>query len=78
MERSVKRHWRDLAYHREVVHNMSKELQIKSLDDWYKVKTKDILSQPKGKMLLKAYSFSITKMLKTVYPEYPNQLEIPS
>ncbi len=48
---------------------MSYSVELKNLEEWYKVSTRDV-KRLGGSGLLKQYK-SMYTLLKTLYPEYP-------
>ncbi len=53
------------------IDDLAKKLQITNKEDWYKVTNAMLVSQSGGAKLLNAYNGSLSKLLSTVYPEYP-------
>ena len=47
-----------------------KELKISSLDDWYNVSKEDIKQFKGGNSIIANYNYSLTNILKSVYPEH--------
>jgi hypothetical protein len=62
--------WKHTYYQRVFCDWFAKKNNIKSFDDWYKVKVHDI-TEHGGSALFHYYERSMYKVLSTVYPEYP-------
>ena len=62
--------WNDIENHRRYVRWLEMEWEIKDREQWYEVKTKDLI-HCYGVSLLTRYSWQVPKILKAVYPSYP-------
>jgi hypothetical protein len=58
-----------VPHHRTFLDGLGKRLGIKLLDDWYKIKRKQILEQG-GSSILNFYNGSPSKMVRYVYEEH--------
>ncbi len=56
--------------HRKLLDKVGKQLNLKSYEDWYSVTTKQVRTLGKAG-ILNRYNGSLSKLLSTVYPEYP-------
>jgi hypothetical protein len=50
--------------------NLSHNLKIKHPEDWYSIRTQDIMNND-GKYVLEIFGNSIMEMLQRTFPEYP-------
>eukprot|EP01127_Copromyxa_protea_P017809 TRINITY_DN5486_c0_g1_i1.p1 TRINITY_DN5486_c0_g1~~TRINITY_DN5486_c0_g1_i1.p1 ORF type:complete len:518 (+),score=38.37 TRINITY_DN5486_c0_g1_i1:202-1755(+) len=62
------KHWDDVDNVKAYLEWLRDELDIRTIDGWYSVKTQDFINN-KGRGLLTKYSGSVSKLLTTVYPE---------
>ncbi len=62
--------WDNISYQRDFMDDLAKKLNITQPSRWYTL-TSSVLKQNNGSTLLKKYAGSISKLLTTVYPEYP-------
>ncbi len=65
-----RKYWHNLSNQRSFMDNLAKKLNITDHQGWYQV-TSTVLQHHGGKGLLAHYDFSPSKLLKSVYPEYP-------
>ncbi len=65
--------WEDLSNQRRYLDQVAQELNISTVQDWYRVRMVDILSQH-GHGLMNYYQRSLIHALETVYPDYPWQV----
>jgi hypothetical protein len=63
-------YWKSVQNQRAFLNEISPKLNIKSLEDWYSKSFADVVAHG-GRTMMGVYSSSISKMLTTVYPEYP-------
>jgi len=63
------RHWHSVANQRHFLEWMATQLNITDINGWYKVSASEVKKRG-GSGLLTHYGGSISKALKTVYPEY--------
>ena len=74
-------YWKDMKNQRQFLDYVYKELNFKSLDDWYNITyevspfkycliLKELKKHKGSYMLTNCYNSSIYKMLSTVYPEH--------
>jgi hypothetical protein len=61
--------WKDLVNQRNYIQWLAKELKITNMEDWYKVKHRDLRQIDSG-MLQTCYGNSLPNALKTLYPDY--------
>jgi hypothetical protein len=61
--------WYDINNQKEYLKWIAKNLNIQTLEDWYKISSIDIVNN-KGRGLINYYKGSFFKLLKTVYPDY--------
>src|SRR5689334_18500289 len=61
--------WDTIKNSRKFMDNLGKKLEYKSIEDWYKIKEKDIQDN-QGGTLLKKYNNTISKLIESIYPEY--------
>ena len=62
-------YWNRIENRLEYIEWLSKELQIKKLDDWMNVRREDFIKHG-GIELLIQFDNSIIKLLKSIYPEH--------
>lgn len=67
-------HWNDLSNQRNVVDKIGKELGLESLEDWYRIKSKDIRKFENGRRVLSRYKDSLSIALPKIYPDHNWQL----
>jgi hypothetical protein len=67
--RMGQRDWQDLNLQREYLSWAYNELKLKSLDDWYSVSKKQIISLH-GAALLRRYDQSLSQALSLAYPDH--------
>jgi len=63
------RHWQSIANQRHFLDWLAQQIGMKNMDGWYKVSASEVKKRG-GAGLLTHYGGSISKALKTVYPEY--------
>ncbi len=63
-------YWNDIANQRLFMNNLAKKLQITDAKEWYHVST-TMLKHHGASGLLQQFNGSPSKMLKSIYPEYP-------
>jgi hypothetical protein len=63
--------WKDIHVQRSTLEDIGKRLKVQQLNDWYKIRNADIIHHG-GSGLLSHYGNSLSKLLRTVYPEYPS------
>lgn len=66
-------HWKDIHVQRSFLLELGKKLNIPpgpDFEPWYKVTTK-VLRENGGRGLLGVYGFSMSRILKSVFPEHP-------
>ncbi len=63
-------YWKEFSNHRAFMDDVGKKLNITSSDGWYNI-THNKLMKHGASALLQHYSHSPSKLLTTVYPEYP-------
>lgn len=68
LKRFARGHWEDLANQRKFLDSISSTLNISKPEDWYKVKSTDVIKLG-GKGLLNRYNNSLIETLKVNYPE---------
>eukprot|EP01114_Cavostelium_apophysatum_P021826 TRINITY_DN7718_c0_g1_i1.p1 TRINITY_DN7718_c0_g1~~TRINITY_DN7718_c0_g1_i1.p1 ORF type:complete len:570 (+),score=80.59 TRINITY_DN7718_c0_g1_i1:26-1735(+) len=61
--------WKDRYYQRQFLDDVSNKSNFKSMDDWYKVTSDDVI-QHGGVALMKNFSMSVPRMLASIYPEF--------
>ncbi len=61
-----KTHWNTMENQREFMDWFAKENKISTIDDWYKIKIKDVVAKG-GKPVLEMHRNSLIKALQTVY-----------
>jgi hypothetical protein len=61
-------YWDDIANQRKFCDWFASQKDIKSSEDWHKIKVSDI-KQYGGSSIMQQYGNSLIKMLETVYPE---------
>ena len=66
---SNKGYWNDINNQRQFLDSISKDLKMKTHDDWYKLTAKDIRNKG-GYRLMQIYSGSLYKALQKIYPEH--------
>src|SRR5687767_13449017 len=62
--------WPKLENQRQFLNWLGQQLNIKNYEDWYKVRTVDVLQYRGGEHLLLLYGRSLSKALSTIYPDY--------
>eukprot|EP01114_Cavostelium_apophysatum_P022685 TRINITY_DN8291_c0_g1_i1.p1 TRINITY_DN8291_c0_g1~~TRINITY_DN8291_c0_g1_i1.p1 ORF type:complete len:560 (+),score=113.65 TRINITY_DN8291_c0_g1_i1:52-1731(+) len=62
--------WRDGSHRKEFLHRLSKKLNIRKWQDWYRVTLHDIVSNG-GSSLLNHFGNSPSKLITTLLPEHP-------
>ncbi len=62
--------WYNLEHQRSFMDGLAKKLNIEDKEDWYKVKGPSLLEHGGGRLLM-IYNGSMSKLLSSVYPEYP-------
>lgn len=66
-------YWDDFKHHRQLFDSIADELGINELNEWYKVKQKDIKKMA-DYVIHKYYQGSSIRAIQSIYPEYPWQL----
>ena len=66
-----KNYWSDKKNQRIFFDWLANKLQVKSVEDWYKVKPSDIINNGGTVLLCDIYHYSIINALVSVYPEMP-------
>ena len=64
-----KNYWDDINNQKEYLDWLGNQLNYKSMDDWYKIRGKDI-EENGGKGLLSKFNCSPTSLLKSAYPNH--------
>src|SRR5256885_592636 len=65
--------WKHLQVQRDYFDRLSKDLQLKELDDWYRVKVSEVRKRKGSVLLSRYYNDSLFQALSSVYPEYNRQ-----
>ncbi len=65
-----KGYWKNISNQRDFLNELAKKLNITEASGWYTV-TKEVLRQHGGSGLLQTYNNSPSKLLTTLFPEYP-------
>lgn len=65
---AAERKSQQIAKQRDFFEGLANSLNIRKLDDWYNVKTKDLYSISKN--ALSKYNSSLYKALSTIYPQH--------
>lgn len=60
--------WKDMNNQRRFMDWIGKELNVQNYQDWYKVKTSDILNRGGYSLLTNFYEGSLRKAILTIYP----------
>lgn len=55
--------------HRKFFENLGKEVNVKNMDDWYKVQISDIVERG-GKLIVRKYQYSMLKTMCCLFPEH--------
>lgn len=63
-------YWTDVVKHRALFDTIAERLQIKFLEDWYKVHTRQVLKAGAMSVLPRYYNHSLLKALRTLYPDH--------
>ncbi len=64
-------YWDDVSNQRGFMEDIRKQLNITTQEDWYKSASSKTIIKYGGAQLLKKYGNSVSKLMTTVYPEYP-------
>ncbi len=64
------RYWNDISNQRTFLESLSKKLNITDPEGWYKISREAVIKHG-GSRILKKYNDSLSKLLTTVYPQYP-------
>eukprot|EP01114_Cavostelium_apophysatum_P007756 TRINITY_DN1993_c0_g1_i1.p1 TRINITY_DN1993_c0_g1~~TRINITY_DN1993_c0_g1_i1.p1 ORF type:complete len:544 (+),score=104.71 TRINITY_DN1993_c0_g1_i1:59-1690(+) len=67
-------HWSDGVHQVQQVKHLESEVNIKKWDDWYCVSTMEVANKG-GHKLLQHFGGSLSKMLASVYPQHPWDVE---
>jgi hypothetical protein len=67
-EKVPNRFWDNLANQRDYMNWIANHLDIKCMDDWYKVSSVDVINMGE-RVVGKLYNNSIITALETIYPE---------
>ena len=65
-----KGYWKDINNQKKFLDTISKDLRLKTLDDWYEIPMKDLQDRI-GFRLLSMYWGSLIQALQTIYPDHP-------
>ena len=68
-----KRYWKEVANQKDCVERIGKELEVRSLEDWYGIKQSQLVASG-GRGLLTYFSNSFPRMLTHLYPDHKWQL----
>lgn len=74
-QHSPKNYYKSLDNQRQFLDHISVELNVNNLDDWYNITATEFRKRG-GDGVLHHYNGSISKMLKTLYPEYLCKQEV--
>lgn len=69
-KRTPSRIWAQRAFRRAYFDSLSTELQLKTLDDWYRVTYSQVLKHGGAGLLAVKYNDSLIQALKDVYPDH--------
>jgi hypothetical protein len=69
-ERRPCNYWSKAANQRALMDQIAEKLHVTSMEDWYKVTTKQVAQNGAGGLLVR-FNNSLHRLLQTVYPEYP-------
>ena len=73
---SMKNFFKSIDNQRQFMSKLYKKFRLKSLEDWKKIKKKDIILAG-GKSIVSIYKFSYPNLLISIYPNYPWIFEPP-
>jgi hypothetical protein len=61
-------HWDDINNQRKFIESAAKQLNLKSINDWYNISHQQ-LCDVGGRVLLSKYNFSRSSLLSTLFPQ---------
>jgi very-short-patch-repair endonuclease len=62
--------WDEINNHKKYMDWLFKELKYETMEDWYKIRSEDIIKNNGSGLIANKYNSSAILMIKTVYPEY--------
>eukprot|EP01027_Heterolobosea_sp_BB2_P018918 GEZU01026579.1.p1 GENE.GEZU01026579.1~~GEZU01026579.1.p1 ORF type:complete len:601 (+),score=135.41 GEZU01026579.1:14-1816(+) len=68
--RALNGYWNDPKNQRNFLNRIAEELNVKTLDDFYKISADDVRSKGGASLLNHYYDGSLEKALQTIYPEH--------
>ncbi len=70
-KRYPRNHWKSISNQRKFLDELAKKLNITNINGWYTITKTVLLRHGAGGLLDVRYNNSPSKLLTTVYPEYP-------